>query len=432
MINRIKNILQNFNLDGYKIIETKTNSEELFFIKKYIDMSRSKDVHHFKVTVYKDFEEQGQKYKGSSTVNIHPTMSDEGIKKTLKDAAFAASFTQNQYYNLPKKITEKSKESKKSKFETNSLSYWVGKLTKKLYEADKKEKGNINSSEIFLNKIYKRIVTSKGIDVEFENYKGMIEFITNWREKEEVELYNSISFSDFNEKQISSAVNEMLFKAEQRALAKDMPKAGKYNVIFFGSSVKELLSYYIYQSSAEAVYNNISKIKIHENIQGNDIKGDLLNINLDPALNNSTYSQPFDDDGIPLSKVNIFNKGILERYHGDFRYSFYLGVETTGVINNFIVEGGSKTIDDMEKSPYLELVEFSDFQIDKLTGDFGGEIRLAFYFDGSNKIPMTGGSVSGNIKEFHNNMYLSKELQEDNDFIGPKALEMLNVSIAGK
>lgn len=61
------------DVDGYKIVETKVNSEELFFIKKDLDMNRSKDVHHFKVTVYKNFEENKMKYKGSSIVNIHPT-----------------------------------------------------------------------------------------------------------------------------------------------------------------------------------------------------------------------------------------------------------------------------------------------------------------------------------------------------------------------
>jgi predicted Zn-dependent protease len=432
MINRIKNILEAFNIDEYKIIETKVNSEELFFIKKGLDMNRSKDVHHFKVTVYKDFEENKTKYKGSSIVNIHPTMSDEEIKKAVEGAAFAAGFAKNEYYALTEKSNKESGKIKESKFKDNSLSYWMERLTEKLYEADNKEKGNINSSELFLEKVYKRIVNSKGVDVNFESYKGIIEFITNWREEEEIELYKSISFSDFDEKQILSSVNEMLFASEQRALAKDMPKAGKHKVIFTGAAVKELLSYYVYQGNVEAVYNNISKAKLNENIQGNDVKGDLLNITLDPVLENSSYSAPFDEDGLRLSKVKIFDKGVLKKYHGDFRHSFYLGVEPTGTINNFIVDGGSKAYEDMKKDSYIELKEFSDFQIDKLTGDFGGEIRLGWYFDGTKTIPITGGSVSGNMKEFHSNMYLSKEIQKDNEFEGPKALEMFDVSIAGK
>ncbi|AKA68729.1 metallopeptidase TldD-related protein [Clostridium scatologenes] len=432
MINRIKSILETLDVDGYKIVETKVNSEELFFIKKDLDMNRSKDVHHFKVTVYKDFEEKKIKYKGSSIVNIHPTMSDEEIKKSLEGAAFAANFAKNQYYDLPKKAIKENEKIKESSFKGNTLSYWMEKLTEKLYEADNKERGNINSSELFLEKVYKRIINSNGVDVSFENYKGTIEFITNWREKEEIELYKSIGFSNFDEKQIVSSVNEMLFVSQQRALAKDMPKAGKYKVIFTGSAVKELLSYYVYQGNVEAVYNHMSIARLNENIQGDDVKGDLLSITLDPALENSSYSVPFDEDGIALSKVEIFDKGLLKNYHGYFRHSFYLGVEPTGIINNFIVDGGSKAYKEMKNQPYMELVEFSDFQIDKLTGDFGGEIRLGWYFDGTKTTPITGGSVSGNMKDFHSNMYLSKEIQKDNEFQGPKALELFDVSIAGK
>lgn len=359
-------------------------------------------------------------------------MSDEEIKKSLEGAAFAANFAKNQYYDLPKKAIKENEKIKESSFKGNTLSYWMEKLTEKLYEADNKENGNINSSELFLEKVYKRIINSNGVDVSFENYKGTIEFITNWREKEEIELYKSIGFSNFDEKQIVSSVNEMLFVSQQRALAKDMPKAGKYKVIFTGLAVKELLSYYVYQGNVEAVYNNMSIARLNENIQGDDVKGDLLSITLDPALENSSCSVPFDEDGIALSKIQIFDKGVLKNYHGDFRHSFYLETEPTGIINNFIVDGGSKSYKEMKNEPYMELAEFSDFQIDKLTGDFGGEIRLGWYFDGTKTIPITGGSVSGNMKDFHSNMYLSKEIQKDNEFQGPKALELFDVSIAGK
>ncbi|MBU3190361.1 hypothetical protein K9O30_14310 [Clostridium bowmanii] len=37
----------------------------------------------------------------------------------------------------------------------------------------------------------------------------------------------------------------------------------------------------------------------------------------------------------------------------------------------------------------------------------------------------------GNIKKLQKQMYLSKELQKDNNFIGPKIIKLLNVSVAG-
>ncbi|AAK78211.1 MULTISPECIES: metallopeptidase TldD-related protein [Clostridium] len=432
MINKIKNILESKNIDEYKIIEERISSEEAFFVKSDIDMTRSKDVHHFKVTVYKNFEQDKAKYTGSSSFNIDPTMKIDEIDKTIEDGIFAAGFVKNEYYSIPKIKIEKI-ENVKSKFSEETLSYWMPKLAEALYKNDNEKNGGINSAEIFLNKNYKRIVTSYGVDASYESYEGMIEFVTTWKEKdEEIELYKMLTFSDYDPKTISEAVNEMLFLAKQRAIAKNTVKSGRYKVILSGNPVKEVLSYYVDKTSAANIYNKISTLKVGDSIQGDKVKGDLINLTLDPRVENSIYSAPIDNDGLPLSRIDIIKDGKLEIYHGDLRHSYYLKNKATGNIKNFVVNGGSKTIDDMKEEPYLELVTFSDFQMNSTTGDFGGEIRLGWYYDGEKTIPITGGSLSANISDIDDNIFLSKEIQKESGFVGPKAIEMSNVVIAGE
>ena len=74
----IKNIIKLLdkkdNVDEYKIIEVKTASTELFFIKDELNMSRGKDVTYINLTIYRNFEIKDQKFKGSSTTKISPTM----------------------------------------------------------------------------------------------------------------------------------------------------------------------------------------------------------------------------------------------------------------------------------------------------------------------------------------------------------------------
>jgi len=127
MINKIKYILENSEVEAYKIIETKTECEELFLVKKDVDMTRSKDVHHFKVTVYKTFEEDGVKFKGSSSFDIHPTMNEAEINKLIEDGIFAAGFVKNEYYDITK-AEDKKIENVKSKFSKAELSEWMPKL----------------------------------------------------------------------------------------------------------------------------------------------------------------------------------------------------------------------------------------------------------------------------------------------------------------
>jgi predicted Zn-dependent protease len=431
MINKIKDILENSEVEGYKIIETKTESEELFLVKKDVDMARSKDVHHFKVTVYKTFEEDGVKFKGSSSFDIHPTMNEAEINKLIDDGIFAAGFVKNEYYDIAK-AEDKKIENVKSKFSKGELSEWMPKLMEALYENDNEEKGGINSAEIFLDKNYKRIIVSNGTDLSYESYSGMIEFITTWKESEEIELYKMLTFSDYDPQFISNSVEQMIFLAKERANAKDTVPSGKYKVILTGEPVKEVLSYYVDKSNAAYVYNKLSTHQLGDSIQGKEVKGDSINLILDPILENSVCSAPIDDDGVVLSKVSVIEDGKLKSYHGDLRHSYYLKTEATGDIKNFVIAAGSKSIDDMKKEPYLELITFSDFQIDSITGDFGGEIRLGWYFDGETTTKITGGSLNANIANIHNNFYLSKEVQHGEGFSGPKAIEMFDLTIAGK
>lgn len=432
MIERIKQSLKdNKNIDGYKIVENRVEANELFFIKKNVDMDRAKDVHHFKVTVYKDIDENEKRYRGSATTNIQTTMSDAEIEKAIDDALFAAQYAKNTYYPLVKPVL-KYKAMKASKFERESLSYWMNEITKAVYKNDNYEKGGINSCEIFLNKVYTHIVNSEGVDTEAINYKCMVEFITAWKEAgEEVELYKCLNFSELDENKVAKEVEDMIEISKEKAIAKNTPNLEKSNVLLTGDAVKDIFSFYYSKSNAIAVYRNESIWKIGDKVQGEYVSGDLITMMLDPFMKNSTNSASFDEDGFPLEPVTILENGILKRYIADNRYGHYLNVQPTGLIDNIIIFGGSKTIDELKKDLYIEIVAFSDFTVDELTGDFCGEIRLASYFDGEKLTSVTGGSISGNINELQNEMFLSKETQKNNNFEGPKVVKLLNVTVAG-
>jgi len=433
MRDKIKNILSNFKgIDGWRINESSTQSSELFFVKKELDMNRAKDVHHFLITVYKDFEEDGVKYKGSSTTNIHPTMSDEEIKKAIEDAAFAASLVKNKYYPLVE-ATNIKQPSVKNKLEEAPISEWVPKVIEAIYNSDNYEDGCINSVELFLEKISKNIVNSEGVNVSFDNYKGQIELITNWKEtEEEIELYKYIEFSDFDRQYIDDSVNNLLKMSRDKAIAKVTPDVKDIPVLLTGEPVKEFFNYYYEKANVKNIYEETSTFKVGECVQGNEVKGDKINITLDPFMENSTYSRPYDSEGCPLQAVDIYKDGELKSYWGSNRFSHYLDVKPTGIIENIDVSVGNKSIEELRNEPYLEVAVFSDFQMDTMTGDFAGEIRLGWYHDGKNTIPVTSGSISANIKDVQQEMYLSKESQQINNFRGPKSIKLLNVTIAGR
>ncbi len=433
MLKDIIKLLKNkTNVDEFKITETVTTSTELFFIKDELNLSRGKDVTHINLTVYRNFEIEGKKLKGSSTTKISPTMSIEEISDKVDNASLSASFVNNEYYDLVEQTDDIPKEIK-SKFSEGNVIEHISNLVKDLFSEENSVVGaSINSCEFFINQKHIRIVNSNGLDVEYKSYSGQIELITEAKsETEEVELFEVLDFSDYNTSWIKKSVKQALIKTKLRAEATPLKKIKDIPVILTGEAVSTFFSYYAAKTSAQLVYQGISQSKIGDMIQTGDIIGDKVTGSSIPEMENSTYSRYYDSDGYFLKEVPMIKEGKLLRYLANKRFADYLNIEPTGAMRNIVIEGGSKSIQELKKGPHLELFNFSDFQMDVLTGNFGGEIRLGMYFDGETSIPITLGSITGNAKKVEQEMYFSKKLQKLNGFIGPKIIKIKNVSMVG-
>ena len=133
----------------------------------------------------------------------------------------------------------------------------------------------------------------------------------------------------------------------------------------------------------------------------------------------------------------LLTDGRLETIWGGSRFAYYLGIEPTGEYAGIRVESGDRSVDDLiagaikEDGACLEVVSFSSFEMDPMSGHFGGEIRLALLHEKEGVTPVTGGSVSGLIMEAHKAMYLSSERRKNGRYDGPKAVLFKGISVAG-
>jgi len=429
MIEKIKNILNSCEkISAWNINEERKESVELYFIKQQLDMNRAKILTEYSVTVYSDFEENGEKYRGSSTVNINPTDSQEEISRKITDASYAASFVRNKWYPLPEK--NENTEILEEK-ETSDLEREITTAVNEFYKEDNKENASVNSSEFYFTHSFNRIINSEGVDVSYGAEELYVEMIVNSEyDGEEVELYNNLEISGALPGFIASKVKDELNFAYERAMAKPTPVLKDVPVILSGLAPAMFFNYYVDNSDCKSIYEKVSDFKIGENVQKNEGKNGVT-MYVDPNLKGSVYSRPYDDDGLKLEKVLLVENGVLKNYWGNTRYSSYLGLEPTGQFTNVVVEKGSDSIDSLRSDKYLEVEKFSDFDMDTVTGDFGGEIRLGWYFNGEKRIPVTGGSVTGNIKDVQKSMELSNETNQLESYSGPAYIKLFNASIAG-
>lgn len=429
MIKKIIELLNNHkDVDEFLISKLDDSSKELFFIKDQLQMTRGKDVENITITLYKNFEENGIKYKGSSSIDKVSTLTtEEELIAKIDSAIEAAAFVKNEYYDLESPTTDKPKEIT-SAFNDGLITTHIANLVKDLFSEDKDELAFINSCEFFIHKRTVNIFNSNNVDISYKYYYGEIELVT---EAGDVELFDVLHFSDYDPNWIKETVKDALLKTKLRVKAIPLPEVKDIPVILTGSAVKSFFNYYIAQASGGYKYQGIIDVELNKSVYQDGFKGDDVSINFLPELKNSTKNSYYDSFGTFLKPVEIIKDGIVKRIHSSKKIADYLNIEATGTIGNIQVEAGSLAYEDMIKEPYLMPLSFSAFQMDPMTGNFGGEIRLAIYFDGTKEIPVTLCSASSNIKLVEKDMRFSIETGRQNNFLGPKYIKVNGMGIVG-
>ena len=431
MINKIIDLLnRKKDISAWTLTETRSSSKELFFIKEKLDINRATDIHEYSLRIFVDFEEDGEKYKGDSAILLSSTDSLDEVEEKIDVAIFSSSFVKNKWYDLPEndgknyiKITKYSNLS--------DLEDKYDDLYKLLYK-DYGFTSKMNSAEIFAIEREKRVLTSKGVDVTYPNSEFTFEIVTDSNSGQEpVEIFRDYSLTNIDLEKIEEIVKAQLEETDGRSKATRNKKIENIRTILVGDAVEEFLSFYVYQASDNMIYNKISKFESGKNFLGEDAK-EKLNIRLNPSLESSTFAVPVDPEGKRLEAYTLYEDGVCRDIRSSSRFSHYLGIENKGTVNTFEVEAGDLSLEDYKKEDYIEILAFSSFLMDPVTGDFGGEFRLARYVHDGVEEYITGGAISENIFKRQKEMRFSKEKDFGKLSSIPKAVIFDNVNVSGE
>ncbi len=423
MIERIKSALSDCGIALWRINDNTEETAELFFVKKQLDTRRTKDVRKYEVTVFRDVEKEGASLRGFTSVTLLESMSDEQLRQELKNAYYAAQFAANPTYELADPVKAPIKE-KAGELCEAPLSESAGKMAKALFAADSENDAFVNSAEIFVVRSKKRILSSEGTDVSYTDAKVNGEFVVQCREPEDVEIHNIYSYDSLDTEALGKKVREALAFVRDRARAKRILKSGKYDVVLSGDKVASVLSYYTSRSAAHMIYPGYSTWKVGEAVQGEGIQGAKLDIDL-------CATEPYSEEGVPMEDLPLLREGTLQAIHGNNRFCRYLDIKPTGTYRKLSCANTGVTFEELKKGPCLWAVTFSDFQMDAMSGHFGGEIRLGYLIDGDSVTPVTGGSINGSLFEAQENLQFSSDRYESANYSGPYGLRINGVNAAG-
>ena len=425
MIDRILAALNQCGIALWRVNETVEETAELFFVRRELDTRRIKDVRKYQVTMFRDVEgPEGKPLRGFTSVPLTPSMDDGQVAGELKSAYYAAQFAANPYYELPSPAQSPLVE-KTGPLAKKPLAESAGVMARAIFAPDAREDAFVNSAELFVHRSRSRVLSSEGTDVSYTSAKAEGEFVVQCREPEDVEIHNVYSYDSLDPEALSNKVSEALDFVRDRARARRVLKTGTYDLVLSGNAVRTILEYYFERSSAQAVYAKYSNWQLSEDVQGGGVRGERLDLTL-------KASEPYSEEGVLMEDLPLVREGKLQAYHGSNRFCRYLGARTTGSYRKIACGNGSVPFAELKKGPCLWAVTFSDFQMDAMSGHFGGEIRLAYLIDGGQVTPVTGGSVSGSILKMQDNLVFSTERYVTSRYEGPYAVRLTGVSVAGE
>jgi PmbA protein len=399
-------------------------TEEFFFIRKELDMQRKKKIRNYDLVLYRDYETRGKPYRGVIELSLHPTLSLSEVRTIIKDGLEKAKYLKNEPFPIP----EANDRELPSEIDEEKCTPAADEYIQALFEQDNEKNARINSCEVVFESSRLTIVNSRGIRKRFPQRRIFTELVVECgSRREEVELIDFLNYSDVYPDKVRKDVAEIMFLVKERSDAKPTETRKRFSVVLSRKAVEEFLSFYRYQTWSKLVYQKNSLAKIGESIQGKSPKGDLLTLSMVPVLENNPKSRPYDVEGTSLTPLPVIENGVVKQFWGEKRYAHYLGIQPTGVYPLFKVSPGSLSREILKKRKYVEITQFSDFQTDEITGDFAGEIRLGWH-DG---VPITGGSVSGNVHQLESSMKWSSDTVVREKAEVPAFLFLENVDILG-
>ena len=424
MLDMLKEKLSGLGVYGWELTETRTRGWEFYFIGHRLDQNRAKDIVDYRAKVYVATE--GGKYLGAASALISPTASEADVDRILADIKFQAGLMKDPAYtltSLPITVPEKR--------ESVDVEAIAESFMRALSSLPETETEYINSYEIFVNELTRHTLNSNGVEYTCIFPSSMAEVVVNARAGDhEIELYRAFRSGTCDGENLRSELARALQFGRDRLIAQPTPILDKPDVVLSTDDAVEIYSYFLDKTFARFKLMGMTDWEAGKPICP-EFKGDRISVRALSSLRNSDRDFPVDAEGSVIEDRDLIKDGVVQCFWGSRQFASYLGLEKSSAVPNVRYYGGTKSAEELRQGDFLELVEFSDFQVDPMGGTVAGEIRLGYLHQGGRVTVVTGGSLSGSLTEAIPTMEFSKEEKQYNNNVIPAVTRLKGLTVTG-
>ena len=423
-IDVLLNELKTSGASAWEITDRSETGWEFYLIGSMLDQHRVRDVNHVRLKVYSEGSEGKM---GSAEGELSPMADRKEMAETIASLLSASRYAQNPQWTLtpPAKAPE-SVPTACPEVDKVSADYLNA-----VAHMPRDESADINSSEIFVTKVTRRILNSEGLDVTDTYPVSMAEIIVNARNQaHEIELYRMFRSGSCDATGLQARLYKAMRYGQDKLVAKPTPAVGAMDLVLSTEAALEVYRWYISHLNTAFKYRGYSDWELGVPIT-EEPGGDRLTLHTRVSLPNSSRNCRFDDEGAWTRDMTLMKDNVPQAFCGPRQFAQYLGISDSFIPGNYAVDGGSAGSAALLQGDYLEVVEFSSFQIDEVSGDMAGEIRLGYLHQDGQVMIVSGGSVSGNMSDFIGSIRFSRETRQYDNYLIPAVTRLKNVSVAG-
>lgn len=437
MLNKIIDALNaHKDVSAWTVRHIVSQGVQVYAVPKEIESQRNVGSESYKVDVLSNTAgPDGSPAIGSGDVTILP---DDDIKAAINQAALVASLVANPLHSIPRPADFPDVPLVDDALKKDPAFAMATLMNDIRSTAGKDSKVRLTAAECFGDISTTHLVNSKGIDVQQESTRVAAEFVLQTK-KDDIETE---SFVEMTRRRIADIhpVDEIERRSRYTLdlLEAKAPPTRQGTVILRNDVLATFMagdtvngSVLQTQGSAASKYAKISSWEIGKSVFKGEVKGDPLNVWANRCIPYGIGSNRFDNEGLPAQRIELIKDNNLLAFSANQRYAEYLNIPATGSFGGVELPPGKMSASSLLEGPYIEIIQFSWFNPDPVTGDFATEIRLGYIVENGVRKPFKGGVLIGNYLEALADVHWSAETGFFGNYLGPHTARFNNLKVSG-
>ena len=424
------------DISAWTVRHITTNGAQVYAVPGQIESQRTVGSESYKVDVLRNTKgADGSPAVGSGDVTILP---DDDITAAVDQAALVASMVANPVHSIPKPESLPNVLLTDDQIKSDAGIAMKGLMDDIRSTASRIKNVRLTAAECFGDLHTTHLVNSQGIDAEQESTSTSIELVLQSK-NDDVETE---SFAEKGRRRILD-IDPITEIEHQSKYTLDLLKA-KAPPTRQGAVVlrNDVLASFIagtplagsvlqFSSAASSKYAKITPWEIGKSVFKGEVKGDPLTVWANRLTPYGTTSNRFDQEGLPARRIELIKDNNLVTFHANQRYAEYLNIPATGAFGSVELPAGKTEASDLLEEPYIEIIQFSWFNPDPVTGDFATEIRLGYLVENGIRTPFKGGQLIGNFMDALADVRWSSETGFFGHYLGPNTARFNNLKVSG-